>query len=218
MGQLPPPPSEPKSYLAPIAAGVLLAGVGFTAPALSAHAEAEAEAAAAEPEGPALVDAHFESTPEGARITVGEQTCTAPCDLELEAGELEASAALEGFRNASESLTVAEGMEAIRFELEAKPYQLTVRIPDGATLRVGDEEKTGGEMIALGNALDAPLAITVTRRGFLPFETSLAASAFEEADDARTHELEVSLERRAARTRRIAQAAPTGPVPNNPFL
>lgn len=217
-------PSEPRSFLFPVSALVALVFVAVAYPALSA-AEEEPEPEAPAGDEPELATLTVRTVPEGANVAAGEEECTAPCDLELPAGEAQTvRVTKEGFKTVEQELTPEAGMEPVDLELEASPFVLSVAAPEGATVTVNGEAVEDASAIELGEALEGPVTVEVSQRGFRPFQTQLAADVFESEDERRFHQLEVGeLERRARRAPRpspasmAAPAEPEGPLPSNPF-
>tara|TARA_B100001750_G_scaffold10041_1_gene7470 strand:- start:695 stop:1393 length:699 start_codon:yes stop_codon:yes gene_type:complete len=225
--QRPGAPSEPRSFLLPVAALLALLFVGVAYPALSAAEHEEEEAEAETPAEPDNATLTVRTTPEGATVRAGDEECTAPCDLELPADEeLTVRITKEGFRAVEHELTPTAGMDPLDVNLEAAPFVLAVTAPEGATVWVNGEEASDPSAIELGDALAQPVAVEVRQRGFRSYTTEVAADAFTAEDARRFHQVEVSELERAGRSPRRAAAPaaapapapePEGPVPNNPF-
>jgi hypothetical protein len=203
--------------LVPIAAAVIGAFALFAVPVFTAE-PAEAAAPAATPTEE-KVTVTLRTSPEGAIVKHGdEELGTTPCDVELTAGEAVALRIEKpGFAALTHELTPEAAMEPVDLTLEALPFVLALRgVPEGATVKVGETTPSDLANVTLGTALEAPVAITVSARGFRDFETTVAADAFANEDARRFHAIDVTMERRAARTARPAPAMVEG-LPTNPF-
>ncbi len=204
--------------LVPIAAVVIGAFALFAVPVFTAE-PAEAEEPAATTPTEEKVTVTLRTSPEGATVKNGDDELgTTPCDVELTAGEA-VTLRIEkpGFAALSHELTPEAAMEPLDLTLEALPFVLALRgVPEGATVKVGETTPSDLANVTLGTALEAPVAITVSARGFRDFETTVAADAFANEDARRFHTIDVTMERRAARTARPAAAMVEG-LPTNPF-
>lgn len=206
--------------LLPIA-GVVIAVFALVMVPLFTAEPAEAEAPAPTPavENATLT---LRTTPEGVTVKNGDETLgTTPCDIELPVGEV-VMLRLEkpGFATLSHEVTPEAAMEPIDLSLEALPFVLALRgVPEGATVTVGETTPTDPANVTLGTTLEAPVAITVTARGFSDFTTTVASDVFANEEARRFHAVDVTMERRGGRGPRAPRA--TTPMveglPTNPF-
>ncbi len=75
-----------------------------------------------------------ETQPQGASVKVGPRTCTTPaCHLQLSPGTYEVRAQLEGYQDASQTVTVAPGQRESTISLTLEPLTKTTGGPEPST-------------------------------------------------------------------------------------
>jgi len=125
---------------------------------------------------PKLFTVHIESQPAGAKVRVGNQTCTTPnCQLSLPAGTYQVNAELQGYQPHSEPLVVdakaAEPTVSVNLVAIPRGSFLVVRTGvDGADVLVNGKKS---EQPTAGGILRLPLApgeyqVEVRKSGYLP--------------------------------------------------
>ena len=162
------------------------------------QAEVATDQAEVAPEPPPSPPVSFrvETTPPGAEIRVaGEVRGTSPATVEAPAGEVILVAHLDGYRDATTTVTVAEGQRPVRLALEALPYQLeVVTTPPGATVRVGGRTGTSPATLAITRPT-RETRVTASLAGHTPGSATVAASAFVAAGDTMSARVEIALVR-----------------------
>lgn len=213
----PPPPAEPKSFYVPIAVALLAAMGAVSASIFSGDAHAdeltEEHGVAAEP---VMATVPFGSTPRGAEVRIGEERCTTPCELRLEADqEVEVQATLPGHVTATQTVTPNVAMEAVSLTLEAGPRRLGLgELPEGAEVYLDDtliEDPTAIEIEA-----GATQALRIERPGHRAFETTIEADAFEADGQAFALNLTPTFEALPQRRRRTPRPTAEAPTPEEP--
>ncbi len=163
------------------------------------------------PEGTEAIDAQppappvsfrVETTPAGAEILVGgESRGTSPASVEAAAGEVTIVARLEGHREATSTITLADGQAPVRMTLEALPYQLeVVTTPPGATVRAGGRSTTTPGRLVLPRPT-REVRVQASLSGYTSASTNVAPTAFTATPDAMVARVELTL---------VAAPAPTG--------
>ena len=221
----PPAPKPPRSHLLPVSATLIALLLAVGLPSLRAASQEEPAAAQAPASEPEQVTMTVRTAPEGATVRVGQQSCQAPCDLTVDAGEsLMLSAANQGWKRLEQEVVPEPGMAPLELTLEALPFVLAVDAPEGAIVSVAGEPVENPRAIELGTTLQAPVAVEVRASGFRPYRAEVAVDSFTSEDERRSATLQVDLQRAARRSVRSAAPSPAeasgepeGPVPSNPF-
>ncbi len=86
--------------------------------------------------GKKTVVVRINTDPAGARVTVGAQTCNAPCDLRLRQGKYELRAEREGYVSVTESVTIAADTKPLVITLSSVPPPQPPSVVDQETLIV----------------------------------------------------------------------------------
>jgi len=155
------------------------------------------------PEGAEAVDSappaepisfRVETTPPGAEIRVsGTASGTSPASLALPPGEISIVAHLEGYRDATSTVTVAEGQRTVRMTLEALPFQIEVTTtPPGATVRAGGRSTTSpGRLVLTRQTRDVRVSASLS--GYTTGTQTVALTSFTSSGDAMVARVEIAL-------------------------
>jgi len=152
-----------------------------------------AEAVEATPP-PAPISFRVETTPPGAEIRVsGTASGTSPASLALPPGEISIVAHLEGYVDATSTITVAEGQRTVRMTLEAMPFQIEVTTtPPGATVRAGGRSTTSpGRIVLTRQTRDVRVSASLT--GYTTGTQTVPLTAFTSSGDAMVARVELTL-------------------------